>query len=43
MDVAAYKANPDIPGGFIISGIVYDIATGKIEIIVAPSRLRLEN
>jgi carbonic anhydrase len=43
MDVAAYKAYPDIPGGFMISGLVYDIATGKIEIIVPPSRLRLEN
>jgi carbonic anhydrase len=43
MDVAAYKANPDIPGGFMISGLVYDIATGKIEIVVPPSRLRLEN
>jgi carbonic anhydrase len=43
IDVAAYKANPDIPGGFMISGLVYDIATGKIKIIVPPSRLRLEN
>ena len=42
MDVAAYKAHPDIPGGFMISGLVYDIASGKIEIVVPPSRLRLE-
>ncbi len=40
MDVAAYKANKDIPGGFMISGLVYDVATGKIEIVVPPSRLR---
>jgi len=43
MDIAAYKSNPNIPGGFMISGLVYDIATGKIEIIVPPNRLRLEN
>jgi carbonic anhydrase len=43
MDVAAYKANKDIPGGFMISGLVYDVSTGKIEIIVPPSQLRLED
>jgi carbonic anhydrase len=40
MDVAAYKSNKELPGGFIISGVVYDIPTGKIEIIVPPSQLR---
>ena len=43
MDVAAYKVNKDIPGEFMISGLVYDISTGKIEIVVPPSQLRLEN
>lgn len=43
MDVAAYKANKDIPGGFMISGLVYDVSTGKIEIVVPPSQLRSEN
>ncbi|MCU1323484.1 MAG: Carbonic anhydrase [Acidobacteriaceae bacterium] len=42
MDVAAYKAVKELPGGFIISGIVYDISTGKIEVIVPPSLLRLD-
>jgi carbonic anhydrase len=42
MDVAAYKANDKIPGGFMISGIVYDVSTGKIDVIVPPSRLRPE-
>jgi carbonic anhydrase len=40
MDVAAYKANPELSGGFMISGLVYDVATGKIEVVVPPSLLR---
>lgn len=43
MDVAAYKANNDIPSGFMISGLVYDVSTGKIEVIVPPGRLRVDN
>jgi carbonic anhydrase len=43
MDVAAYKANKELPGGFMISGIVYDITTGKIEIVVPPSQLRSDH
>jgi carbonic anhydrase len=42
MDVAAYKANPDLPGGFMISGIVYDVGTGRIETVVPPNLLRPE-
>jgi carbonic anhydrase len=41
MDVAAYKANPALPGGFMISGLVYDVSNGKIDIVVPPDRLRL--
>jgi carbonic anhydrase len=40
LDVAALKANPDLPGGFMISGVVYDVVTGRIEIVVPPSLLR---
>ena len=43
MDVAAYKANEDVPGGFMISGLVYDVFTGKIEIVVPPSQLPIED
>jgi carbonic anhydrase len=43
LDAAAYRANKDIPGGFIVSGLVYDVSTGKIEVIVPPSRLRDED
>jgi carbonic anhydrase len=41
-DVSALKANPQLPGGYIVSGLVYDVATGKVEIVVPPSRLRRE-
>ena len=41
MDVEAYRSNEEIPGGFMISGLVYDVATGLIEVVVPPSRLRL--
>jgi carbonic anhydrase len=40
IDVAALKANPKLPGGFMVSGLVYDVATGKIEVIVPPALLR---
>ena len=40
MDVAAWKANLDVPGEFMISGIVYDVASGRIRIVVPPTRLR---
>lgn len=42
LDVAALKANPDLPGGYMVSGLVYDVATGKVEIVVPPERLRLD-
>ncbi|HEX4340720.1 MAG TPA: carbonic anhydrase [Polyangiaceae bacterium] len=40
VDVAALKANPRLPGGFLVSGLVYDVATGLIETVVAPALLR---
>lgn len=40
MDVAAYRAANKIPGGFTISGIVYDVSTGTIDVVVPPSQLR---
>ena len=42
LDVAALKANPDLPGGFIVSGLVYDVTTGRIDTVVAPTVLRVE-
>lgn len=40
IDVAALKANPELPGGFIVSGLVYDVATGHTQVIVPPALLR---
>lgn len=40
VDVAAIKDNPFLPAEFIVSGLVYDVRTGLIEIVVAPSLLR---
>jgi carbonic anhydrase len=41
-DVAALKCNPLLPGGFLVSGLVYDVATGRIELVVPPALLRPE-
>jgi carbonic anhydrase len=42
MDIAKYRTEMDIPGGFMISGLVYDVATGHIEVVVPPSLLRTD-
>jgi carbonic anhydrase len=42
VDVAALKANPLLPGGFLVTGLVYDVTTGRIEILVPPALLRPE-
>lgn len=36
LDVEALRANPAIPAGFAISGLVYDVTTGRVETVVAP-------
>lgn len=42
VDVAAIKANPRLPGGFMVSGLVYDVATGKLKTVVPAALLRKE-
>ncbi len=42
VDVAALRANPFLPGGFVVSGFVYDVATGRLDQVVAPALLREE-
>jgi carbonic anhydrase len=37
--VAEIKANPFRPAGFIVSSLVYDVRTGLVETVVAPSQL----
>lgn len=39
-DVAAIKANPFLPAEFLVSGLVYDVTTGLIDVVVPPDQLR---
>jgi carbonic anhydrase len=39
-DVAALRAIPALPSTWLISGLVYDVATGLVEIVVPPVSLR---
>jgi carbonic anhydrase len=43
IDVAALKSNPLLPGEFLVTGMVYDVKTGGIEIVVPPALLRPED
>ena len=40
LDVAALRAIPALPGAWLISGLVYDVATGLAEIVVRPAPIR---
>lgn len=40
VDVAAIKAAPSLSDAFVVSGLVYDVATGRIDTVVAPGQLR---
>ena len=35
-DVAMLRAAPGLPGDWLLSGLVYDVATGRIETVVSP-------
>jgi carbonic anhydrase len=39
-DIALLAATPDIPGSLIVTGLVYDVATGLVEIVVPPAPLQ---
>jgi len=39
-DVALLRAIPALPGEWLISGLVYDVATGLVEIVVPPALIR---
>jgi len=43
VDVAALKANPLLPGGFLVTGIVYDVTTGRGTDCCPPALLRPES
>lgn len=39
-DVAVLRAIPALPGEWLISGLVYDVATGLVEVVVPPAAVR---
>ena len=41
-DVADQRANPLLPGEFIVSRLVFDVTTGLVDRVVAPAPLRAE-
>ena len=40
VDVVVLRAIPALPGDWLISGLVYDVATGLVETVVPPERIR---
>ena len=40
LDVAALRAIPALPGAWLISGLVYEVATGLVETVVPPAPIR---
>ena len=40
VDVALLRAIPALPGEWLVSGLIYDVATGFVEIVVPPARIR---
>ncbi len=40
-DVALLRTIPALPGKWIVSGLVYDVATGLVEIVVPPAPIRV--
>jgi len=40
VDVAALRAIPALPGKWLVSGLVYDVTTGLVEIVVPPAPIR---
>ena len=40
VDVALLRAIPALPADWLISGLVYDVATGLVEIVVPPTAIR---
>jgi len=40
VDVAALRAIPGLPAKWLVSGLVYDVATGLVEVVVPPVPIR---
>jgi carbonic anhydrase len=40
VDVAFLRTIPQLPGAWILSGLVYDVTTGRVEVVVPPAPIR---
>ena len=40
LDVAALRAVPVLPAAWLLSGLVYDVATGRVDVVVPPAPIR---
>ena len=40
VDVAALRAVPELPANWLISGLVYDVATGLVDVVAPPAPIR---
>lgn len=40
IDVAALRAVPELPASWLLSGLIYDVSTGKVEVVVPPAPIR---
>jgi carbonic anhydrase len=40
VDVASLRAVPALPAEWLVSGVVYDVATGLVEVVVPPAPIR---
>ncbi|MFY9938177.1 MAG: carbonic anhydrase [Silvibacterium sp.] len=40
VDVALLRTIPALPGSWLVSGLVYDVATGLVEVVVPPAPIR---
>ena len=40
IDVAALRAVPALPGNWLLSGLVYDVSTGLVKVVVPPAPVR---
>jgi carbonic anhydrase len=40
VDVATLRSIPALPGQWLLSGLVYDVATGLVEVVVPPAPIR---
>jgi len=40
VDVALLRSIPALPGEWLVSGLAYDVATGRVEVVVPPAAIR---